>query len=493
MRSLFSLILWLFIGVCINLSYSQDTIDVYTFGDGYYNKGHAIDLSMDNGFIIGGSSFNVQNNSSDFYVIKLDSTLDKQWSYVYGSDHLDVLTDVKELPNQNILILGYTNTNLSSGYDITLLCLSASGHFLWQKVYSRPDWDFAYKIIELPNQEMVLIGETYSNTQGNSDAYLLYVNQNGDSLTSRLFGTQRFEMFSDATLLSDSSLVLCGASYLSDSISDIYLVCQTQSGTTLYEKTLSGSPFASAQGIDTDQNDHLYLSGTSNGHNQRMDKDIFTLKLSALADTIFDKVYAASYDTSLIENKDDFGHQIFVRSNQEVLNVGVTTTYGFGIDRIAFSLTDTMGQDLLAQSPDLDYSIQDIVEKDSILYMVGSTQLIGNGQDDVLLITIQNIQNTYELNTHVLADTAIVSDQLKPVKENTASIQLYPNPNHQGEFWIKGSKVPHKIKGYTLSGQCVDMRCTNNHCVLKDALPGVYIIECIYNGNERFAFTLLVD
>src|SRR5207237_7867551 len=85
-----------------------------------------------------------------------------------------------------------------------------NGNQLWAKTYGGSDWDFAYSIAVNKNEEYVLAGETYSFGNGNNDVFLVKVNSSGDTLWTKTDGGDSSDFANQVKLTSDSGFVIIG-------------------------------------------------------------------------------------------------------------------------------------------------------------------------------------------------------------------------------------------------------------------------------------------
>src|SRR5688572_1787238 len=107
------------IAACASLfSTAQDSCNVYTYGGSNNDYARQIISTSDSGYIVVGTTSSFGVALTDIYIIKIDSNGVKQWSHIYGSDQIDWGYSIRETYDHGYIITGYTNKNLSSGYDI---------------------------------------------------------------------------------------------------------------------------------------------------------------------------------------------------------------------------------------------------------------------------------------------------------------------------------------------------------------------------------------
>jgi len=469
---------------------SQDTLNIHTYGNNFENKGSDIIYTSSGEYIVVGSTFNELNQSSDVYVLKLDAFFNKLWSFSYGTDYIDVAKSVVEMPNGNLLIAGYSNKNFLSGYDVYALCLNTNGGFLWEKTYGGSDWDFGYDLIKRYDNTYYICGETKSFGMGEKDAYLIQINDTGLLLSQQMFGGDLNEVFYDMKQASNQSLYLVGEVNTVQDSTDILLVNLDSNDDLIFENHYGSSKVDIAYQLDFMQNGDLALVGSSNSHSNRQDTEIMYYRFASNGDSLFSENFASSFDTTIIDDDIDEGTSILSLNDGSVLTAGYTKTYGFGSDKIALNQMGMSNNALTGNSPDVDYRIYNMIQVNDRIVMVGSTDLLGVGNSDVLLIYADTLSggmfNT--LVTH--ADTAVVSVEETP--NIFPKAQIYPNPVSKS-FRIHSEVLPLSVGLYSMNGSRVEVKTSNGiDYDLLNAIPGSYLLQIHYPDGSIFGIPLVV-
>jgi hypothetical protein len=172
-----------------------DTAWVNSYGGPSIDIGKDIKETSDKGFIIAGSSSSFGNGNTSFYIIKTDSLGLHQWSKSIGSGNNDIAYSVDIASDGGYFFSGISNWNQQTGYDGYLVKTDNLGNVLWSKNYGGNDWDFIYNSCLMPDGGLILCGETYSDSKGGTDAYLIRTNANGDTLWTKKIGTSGNDAF----------------------------------------------------------------------------------------------------------------------------------------------------------------------------------------------------------------------------------------------------------------------------------------------------------
>ncbi|WP_416443033.1 T9SS type A sorting domain-containing protein [Leeuwenhoekiella sp. A16] len=138
-------ILLLFTVLTASLSFAQlPEVEWYEeYEDERSNELKVTLQTSDGGFILGGSSFPVGNNSrnrnEDFFIIKINALGKLEWKNTYGGDGTDILSEIVISPDGGYLLGGTSNSNKSGdksqnsndSFDYWLIKVDGNGIKLW--------------------------------------------------------------------------------------------------------------------------------------------------------------------------------------------------------------------------------------------------------------------------------------------------------------------------------------------------------------------------
>jgi hypothetical protein len=173
-----------------------------TFGGFFEDDLENIAATKDGGFVLTGSSVSqASGNKSespyanyDYWIIKLDSNLNKKWEKVYGSNGREWGKHLVETQDGGFLLGGTSEGGISGNKlvpnygdkDYWILKLNANGNVQWQYSIGGGSFDrFAY-LQETADQKILLAGTSISNPsawktvplKGNFDYWVLKIDQN---------------------------------------------------------------------------------------------------------------------------------------------------------------------------------------------------------------------------------------------------------------------------------------------------------------------------
>ncbi len=452
-----------------------------SYGNSNDEIGQSVIEMQDTSYLIFGTSSSFIDGTANFYLMRIDSLGNFQWSKTYGGNNVERGYDICYKPNRNYLLTGYSNS-YGNGYEVYAIEVDSVGNELWSKTYGGNDWDFAYSNMAFPNGDVLITGNTYSFGNGDSDGFLLMIDNNGDSLWWKNYGTATENILRQSILTTDNEILSIGSTV------------------------------------------------TTNG-----DKDIYLIKCNLLGDTIWTKTYGT--------NLDDEGNTLLQSTNGNYILGGSTRGLGAGgLDGYYFEI-DTSGSVIWTQTyggaDDEQFNSIIIKPNESRFYVAYESNSFGNGEFDFVINSFYtsggwyNASNTYGTlmtekgydiiftsHKRVLAVgytdfpydnqnvMVVMSDTLLPtqsssslvdyidvtgVNENnvTVQIKIYPNPAHS-ILNIETIEIIQSISIYDLTGKLVESRKGNLTVLDVENLPSSYYLMQIELASGQILSTKLI-
>jgi|GEM_PF-5022419 len=115
-----------------------------------------------------------------------------------------------EASGNGILATGYYRTSLNGNSDILLVRTDGAGNVMWAKRYGGPLAEMGHTVKELPDQSILITGQTTSYGPGGDDAFVLKTDPQGNIIYSFAYGTSAFEWSNSLALPANGDIVLCG-------------------------------------------------------------------------------------------------------------------------------------------------------------------------------------------------------------------------------------------------------------------------------------------
>lgn len=325
------------------------------FGSPYQDVPHAIQETMDGGYIVagysGGSGRDVSNSysSDDYWVLKLDSALNIQWEQSYGSTERDLAFDIHQTKDSGYIVAGYAYSNdkdVSSNYgenDYWVLKLSKTGNIEWEQNYGGSDEDIAYDIEPVPSGGYLVLGNTESDdkdiTNGKPDScpqnfifcydmWLVRINDTGKIKWTRSYGGSSSDHATSLEVTRDSGYIISGYSFSNDldvsgnyGDSDYWVLKLSKKGKLQWEENYGGSRSDFNPYIKQTKDGGYILAGESSSKDfdvssSNISDDFWVVKTDSSGNIKWENTYGGS--------RVDIPEAICQTSNQEYLITGRT-------------------------------------------------------------------------------------------------------------------------------------------------------------------------
>jgi hypothetical protein len=184
-------------------SYDFWVVKVGTDGEMIWERsfgGSGIDISYDilatrdGAYIVVGNTFSadtdvaMNSGGSDVWMIKLSDEGDLLWERNFGGGEFDAAQGVSQTADGGYVVTGNSrstngDTQGNNGEnDIWILKTDENGQLQWQDTFGGSGLDFGFNTIQLPNRDLLVVGETGSTdfgnlvSRGNTDAVILRIN-----------------------------------------------------------------------------------------------------------------------------------------------------------------------------------------------------------------------------------------------------------------------------------------------------------------------------
>lgn len=154
------------------------------FGGSDWEYAYAVDLTMDGGYIIAGTTYSTDGDVSsnphgdgDFWLVKLDNSGNMQWEKSLGGLHNDEAYDVKQTSDGGFILVGYAEMNENSGWVVKTDNL---GNIQWDKKFE----DGFFQSVGLT----VDGGYIVCGIKDGADGWILKLSAAGDTEWSKILG-----------------------------------------------------------------------------------------------------------------------------------------------------------------------------------------------------------------------------------------------------------------------------------------------------------------
>ncbi len=221
----------------IKLNFDGDLIWKKTFGGSEDDSGNSIITTNDGGFVITGNTysnnlnFNLKkNDSSDIFVMKIDSDGDILWNKILGGSGNELGNSITSTSDDGYVLTGTTSSNdgdfngMNKGnQDIFVVKLDSIGNIEWKKTFGGSGNEQGNTITTTDDGKFLFTGVTTSidgdfvslKPEGNN-IFVMLLEPTGDTVWNRTFGGSGFDYGWSITTTTDGGFVLTGRTFSND-------------------------------------------------------------------------------------------------------------------------------------------------------------------------------------------------------------------------------------------------------------------------------------
>lgn len=312
-----------------------DTLWTKTFGGTDYDEGSSIQVTSDGGYIITGSihAYGDIEDTSDVYLIKIDSSGNKEWDRTYGGDSADYGKSVQQTQDGGYIIAGVTESYSAGSYDVWLIKTNSAGNKLWDKTFGGNSADYGNSVQQTSDGGFIVTGGTVSyGTGGSSDMWLIKTDSLGNKEWDKTFGGPDGDGGSCVQQTSDGGYIITGNFQPLDYL-DVWLIKTDTSGDTLWTKTFGGTPPDAGKSVAQTSDGGYLITGHTQSYGAGS-ADVYLIKTDENGNTLWTKTFGGS--------SWDVGSSVTQTSDGGYIIAGYTESYGAGGD-VYLIKTDSLG------------------------------------------------------------------------------------------------------------------------------------------------------
>jgi hypothetical protein len=279
-------------------------------GGGNWDEGNEVLQTKDGGYVIIGRSRSsdgdatVNFGSSDFWVIKLDSTGNVMWQRSHGGSSEDIGYGIKETTDGGYIVCGESSsvdgevTGNHGDSDYWILKLNFEGKIEWEQSLGGTSIDRANSIIQARDGGFVALGQTYSingditGNHGFNDYWVVKLSASGILEWQKALGGSNEDYARAICQTEDGGYVLTGQTQSNngdavgnDGGADIWLVKLTELGELEWQRTLGGTQDELGNSVQQTTDGGYILAGQARSNNGDVmgvhgEVDYWVIKLS---------------------------------------------------------------------------------------------------------------------------------------------------------------------------------------------------------------------
>jgi hypothetical protein len=164
----------------LKLNPSGETQWQKTYGNGCLDANFSIRQTQEGGYIMVSASLIFGAGYTDIWIVKLNPNGGIEWQKTYGGPGFDLGHAIQPTVDGGYITAGWTGSFGAGNTDVWLLKLDGGGEIEWQKTYGGPGFDLAYSIQETQEGGYVAGGWTDSYGAGSGDVWVLKLDAGGN-------------------------------------------------------------------------------------------------------------------------------------------------------------------------------------------------------------------------------------------------------------------------------------------------------------------------
>ena len=416
------------------------TAYLYAYGGLGNDIAEDIEPTHDGGYIIVGSTASSGDGNTDIYLLKVDSLCNYQWSKALGGTNNDWGYSVKQTYDKGYMIAASSNS-YGDSYQACLFKRDSLGEYEWMGAYGGADWDLVYDVVQTHDSGFAFCGETYNNTAGFSDVYIVRTNNLGDTLWTQKIGGSLIDKGNAIIETQDSSIVVAGIRTTLTDSTQAYIIKLDKNGTLLWDSIYGGTEYEWVNDLVESFPNNYTIAGSTNS-NSNGDLNYYVLNVDPQGNQNWE--FSIVNPPTPSPDNDEL-YAIGKSVNNRLVFTGSYMTDGGGKKNLGFfTLTyDGLwaGESMVLGTEEDDYLRSVYVNAQKRMVGAGQTNSFGNGNWDALVFRMDSIYWNNDTILTVKHDIAPIG-QKEEVHFN--EIKVYPNPTHS----MVTISIDHNAKNY---------------------------------------------
>jgi uncharacterized delta-60 repeat protein len=262
-----------------------------TYGGALPDNAYSILKAADGNYFVLGYSQSYGGGDYDTYLLKINSSGDTLWTRTYGSYGNEQGKEIVPTSDGNYMMVGYTNGLASSNYNAYLTKIDINGNEIWSKQYGGGAYEAGASVKQCADGGFIMLGQTFSYGQGDSDAYVVKTNSSGDTVWTKTFGGAHYDEGAFTIENTDGSFMFV----VRDSSAgfgdvDIRIVKTTGTGSVIWDRNYGGDKKDTGKMIQKTSDGNFIVAGHSRSFGWQT-PNMWLLKLNQSGDTIWTRNY----------------------------------------------------------------------------------------------------------------------------------------------------------------------------------------------------------
>jgi hypothetical protein len=262
----------------LKITSTGDTLWTKTFGGAGIDYGHCVRQTEDLGYIIAGTTDSYGSGLNDIYLIKTDASGDILWTREIGGEEYDWCKNIQQTSDKGYILVGDTKSSGAGDKDVYLVKTNAIGDTLWTRTYGGVNYDRGYSLVQTW-EGYIIVGATESFGAGDRDVYIIKTNLAGDTLWTKTLGGTGYDQANFIQKTYDDDYIIVGETQsYGDLESNIYLIKIDSGGNVYWTRTIGGADYDRGACVQQTSDRGFIITGSSTSFSASDDYDIYLVK-----------------------------------------------------------------------------------------------------------------------------------------------------------------------------------------------------------------------
>ena len=351
------------------------------FGGRGADGGNYALVTKDGGYLSVGYTDSYGFGKNDIWVIKTDFTGEKEWSKVYGGKLDDFGWGATESVDGGYVITGETFSFGNGQSDIYIFKIDSVGNKIWSNTFGGLSEDVGYSIVNSDDGGYVIASQTRSYGKGGNDGMIVKFDSFGNKKWNRVYGGKGLDYFKSITNDSLNGYVIAGGTRsFNNGDSQGWVMSVDENGYPKWEKTYGDNGDDGFNMITRSKDNNFIAVGYSGSFFSKGMKDVLMVKIDSLGNKMWMNLYGGK--------SDDIANSVFECKDSGFALAGETASFGGGKKDILILKTNSNGvqkwkSTIGGKGVDIGRSIEELPKGG---FIVSGTSTISNLSFDSILI-----------------------------------------------------------------------------------------------------------
>lgn len=309
------------------------------------------------------------------------------WSKTFGGQKADQIYWLGQTSDKGFIIAGETKSFGAGNSDAWLIRLNKNGDTVWTKTYGSIDDEFAEGVLQTKDGGFIFAGGTKSFDTGKTDVWIVRTNKFGDTLWTRTFGGTNDDWGEEIRQTSDGGFVIPGWTTSSRGDYDALLIKLDKNGNVEWSRIYGGTKMDAAKSV-IPLSDGYIVAGVTKSFGAG-DADAWIIRTTLSGDTVWTRTFGGPlYDMPFC---------IIQTSSKDFAFTGRTYSYGHLDGNVWLQIVNSQGDSLLSKTyGGKDYEVATFIQQtsDKGFILSGISKSFGAGKFDAYIIKTNRLCDT---------------------------------------------------------------------------------------------------